>query len=76
MVCCARNLSGAQPVPAGQNYPVGNYTPHDPRQPMPNRTSQCWGSGAEVVCWRCSIPGHVTSGCRMPLNGTAPVSRD
>ena len=67
----------AQP---GNSYPAGYYTPHDGGQPphshpLRNITSQSRGFGVEVVCWRCNMPGHVRSGCRMPLNGTAPVGR-
>ena len=70
----------AQQVPAEHSYPAQNYASHDrgqppPNQPMPQITSRRRGSGAEVVCWRCNMPGHVRSGCRMPLNGTAPVGR-
>ena len=69
----------AQPAPAGQSYPARNYAPHDrgqppPNQPMPQMALRRRGSGAEV-CWRCNMPGHVRSGCRIPLNGTAPVGR-
>ena len=32
-------------------------------------------SRTEPVCWRCNMPGHVRSGCRMPLNGNAFVGR-
>ena len=32
-------------------------------------------SRTEPVCWRCNMPGHVRSGCRMPLNGNEFVGR-
>ena len=56
---------------------------HSTSMPQQHQTTRSFSDQAprpqrsrtEPVCWRCNMPGHVRSGCRMPLNGNAFVGR-
>ena len=48
---------------------------HQTTRSFRDQASRPQRSRTEPVCWRCNMPGHVRSGCRMPLNGNAFVGR-
>ncbi|GFR96799.1 paraneoplastic antigen-like protein 5 [Elysia marginata] len=70
----------SQPDSAAESHTGSHDPPPGPRPyysdlPMGSQAPRQRRSHPEPVCWRCNMPGHVRSGCRMPLNGTASVGR-
>lgn len=70
-----RNQRDQRPTAPDHHVREDNQTARPQHRPARDQAAWQRRPRTEPVCWRCGMPGHVRSGCRMPLNGTAPVGR-